>query len=46
MMMSGDFLVRSSQLVNGEMITAVVVLTAANRTGIVVRSFMFICFPY
>src|SRR6266566_84755 len=41
-MMSGDFLVRSSQLVNGEMITAIAVPTGTNKTIIAESCFMFI----
>jgi hypothetical protein len=37
MMMSGDFLVRSSQLVNGEIITAIAVLIATSTLITVVR---------
>jgi len=40
--LSGDFLVRSSQLVNGPISTAVAVLTATSSTIPVVRNFMFI----
>src|SRR2546425_8914289 len=42
MTMSGDFLVRSSQPVNGEMITAIAVPTATNKTIIAESCFMFI----
>ena len=41
-MMSGDFLVRSSQLVNGKILTAIAVLTATSSTITVGRNLIFI----